>query len=180
MKLLIASDLHGSAFWTRKVLEQFDARGAEKLVLLGDLLYHGPRNDLPDEYAPKEVFALLNARKNSILAVRGNCDAEVDQMVLEFPIMADYTTLLLENGRTLFATHGHLFDPDHLPPLPAGSAFAFGHIHVKHARRQGDTLILNPGSVSIPKDGSHSCMVYENGAFTAKTLDGEPVASVAF
>ena len=94
--------------------------------------------------------------------------------------MADYTTLVLENGRTLFATHGHLFDPDHLPPLPAGSAFAFGHIHVKHAERQGDTLILNPGSVSIPKDGSHSYMVYENGTFTAKTLDGEPVASVAF
>ncbi len=171
MKLLIASDLHGSAFWTRKVLEQFDARSAEKLVLLGDLLYHGPRNDLPDEYAPKEVFALLNARKNSILAVRGNCDAEVDQMVLEFPIRADYAQMTLEDGRALFLTHGHLFDPDNLPPLAKGSIFAFGHIHVKHGEWKGDVAIVNPGSASLPKDGTHSCMLYENGAFTAIDLE---------
>lgn len=180
MKLMFASDIHGSAFYCRRMLELYKNSGAKRLVLLGDILYHGPRNDLPREYAPKEVIAMLNPLKDELLAVRGNCDTEVDQMVLEFPIMADYTTLVLENGRTLFATHGHLFDPAHLPPLPAGSAFAFGHIHVKHAERQGDTLILNPGSVSIPKDGSHSYMVYENGTFTAKTLDGEPVASVAF
>ena len=180
MKLLIASDLHGSAHYCKQLLARIDAEQPEKVLLLGDLLYHGPRNDLPRGYAPKEVIPLLNGLKDKIIAVRGNCDAEVDQMVLEFPMMADYTTLVLENGRTLFATHGHLFDPDHLPPLPAGSAFAFGHIHVKHAERKGDTLILNPGSVSIPKDGSHSYMVYENGTFTAKTLEGEPVASVAF
>ena len=180
MKLLIASDLHGSAHYCEKLLARIEAEQPDKILLLGDLLYHGPRNDLPQGYAPKQVIPMLNGLKDKIIAVRGNCDAEVDQMVLEFPIMADYTTLLLENGRTLFATHGPLFDPDHLPPLPAGSAFAFGHIHVKHAERQGDTLILNPGSVSIPKDGSHSYMVYENGTFTAKTLDGEPVASVAF
>ena len=180
MKLMIASDLHGSGYYTKKLVDAFQAEGADKLLLLGDLLYHGPRNHLPEEYDCPTVAQQLNAMKDNIIAVRGNCDCEVDQMVLEFPIMADYTTLLLENGRTLFATHGHLFDPDHLPPLPAGSAFAFGHIHVKHAERQGDTLILNPGSVSIPKDGSHSYMVYENGTFIAKTLDGEPVASVAF
>lgn len=180
MKLMIASDIHGSARYCAQMLRAYEREGADRLLLLGDILYHGPRNDLPEEYAPKEVIAMLNPIKEALLCVRGNCDTEVDQMVLEFPIMADYTTLVLENGRTLFATHGHLFDPDHLPPLPAGSAFAFGHIHVKHAERQGDTLILNPGSVSIPKDGSHSYMVYENGTFTAKTLDGEPVASVAF
>lgn len=180
MKLMIASDLHGSAAYTRRLLELYRDTGCQRLLLLGDLLYHGPRNPLPEGYEPPAVAKMLNDMADELLCVRGNCDAEVDQMVLEFPIMADYTTLLLENGRTLFATHGHLFDPDHLPPLPAGSAFAFGHIHVKHAERQGDTLILNPGSVSIPKDGSHSYMVYENGTFTAKTLDGEPVASVAF
>ncbi|HJA24554.1 MAG TPA: phosphodiesterase [Candidatus Fournierella merdigallinarum] len=180
MKLLIASDLHGSAYWCEKLLERIGAEQPDKILLLGDLLYHGPRNDLPRDYAPKRVISLLNGLKDKIIAVRGNCDAEVDQMVLEFPIMADYTTLMLENGRTLFATHGHLFDPDHLPPLPAGSAFAFGHIHTKHAERQGDLLILNPGSLSIPKDGSHSYMIYENGVFTAKTMEGEPVASVAF
>lgn len=180
MKFLIASDIHGSAYYCEQLLQAFEREQAARLLLLGDILYHGPRNDLPRDYAPKKVIAMLNGMADTVLCVRGNCDTEVDQMVLEFPIMADYTTLVLENGRTLFATHGHLFDPDHLPPLPAGSAFAFGHIHVKHAERQGDTLILNPGSVSIPKDGSHSYMVYENGTFTAKTLDGEPVASVAF
>ncbi|HJB20306.1 MAG TPA: phosphodiesterase [Candidatus Fournierella merdavium] len=180
MKIMFASDIHGSAYYCRRMLEVYEASGASRLVILGDILYHGPRNDLPREYAPKEVIAMLNPLKNQIYAVRGNCDTEVDQMVLEFPILADYTTILLENGHTLFATHGHLFDPDHLPPLPAGSAFAFGHIHVKHAERQGDTLILNPGSVSLPKDGSHSYMVYENGTFTAKTLEGEPVASVGW
>lgn len=180
MKLVIASDIHGAADACARLMSAIEAESPDRVVLLGDLLYHGPRNDLPADYAPKRVIEMLNSLADRVIAVRGNCEAEVDQMVLEFPIMADYTTLLLENGRTLFATHGHLFDPDHLPPLPAGSAFAFGHIHVKHAERQGDTLILNPGSVSIPKDGSHSYMVYENGTFTAKTLDGEPVASVAF
>ena len=180
MKLMIASDIHGSALYCGQMLHAYEREGADRLLLLGDILYHGPRNDLPEGYAPKEVIAMLNPEKENLLCVRGNCDTEVDQMVLEFPIMADYTTLMLENGRTLFATHGHLFDPDHLPPLPAGSAFAFGHIHTKHAERQGDLLILNPGSLSIPKDGSHSYMIYENGVFTAKTMEGEPVASVAF
>ena len=122
MKLLIASDLHGSAYYCEKLLARIDAERPDRILLLGDLLYHGPRNDLPRGYAPKEVIPMLNGLKERIIAVRGNCDAEVDQMVLEFPILADYTTILLENGRTLFATHGHLFDPGHLPPLPAGSA----------------------------------------------------------
>ena len=130
MKWMIASDLHGSAYYCKKMVEAFEREGADRLLMLGDLLYHGPRNDLPEDYAPKEVLALLNGVRTRLLCVRGNCDAEVDQMVLEFPIMADYTTLVLENSRTLFATHGHLFDPDHLPPGPAGSAFAFGHIQV--------------------------------------------------
>ena len=161
MKLLIASDLHGSAHYCEKLLARIEAEQPDKILLLGDLLYHGPRNDLPQGYAPKQVIPMLNGLKDRIIAVRGNCDAEVDQMVLEFPIMADYTTLLLENGRTLFATHGHLFDPDHLPPRPAGSALDVGPKPGMPAERQSDTLILNPGSVSIPKDGSHSYMVYE-------------------
>lgn len=175
MKLLIASDLHGSAWYCEKLLELVEKEQPDKLLLLGDLLYHGPRNDLPREYDPKRVIPLLNGLKDRIIAVRGNCDAEVDQMVLEFPLMADYTTLWLETGKPLFATHGHLFDPAHLPPLPAGSAFVFGHVHTKCAAWQGSTLILNPGSLSIPKDGTHSYMIYENGVFTAKTLEGEAV-----
>ena len=101
-------------------------------------------------------------------------------MVLEFPMMADYTTICLESGKLLFATHGHIFNPQHLPPMPEGSAFIFGHIHVKHAERQGSTLILNPGSLSIPKDGTNSYMIYENGVFTAKTIDGETVMSAEY
>ena len=168
MKLLIASDIHGSAYWCEKLMALAESDQPDKLVLLGDLLYHGPRNDLPKNYAPKEVIPMLSAWKEKIIAVRGNCEAEVDQMVLEFPVMAEYTTLVLENGRTLFATHGHHFDPDHLPPIPAGSAFAFGHVHVKHLEWKDGILILNPGSVSIPKDGSHSCILYEDGNFSFK------------
>lgn len=180
MKLLIASDLHGSAFWAGKLMERFEALQPDKLVLLGDLLYHGPRNDLPRDYAPKKVIPLLNAAKEKILAVRGNCEAEVDQMVLEFPVMADYAQLILEDGRTLFCTHGHLWSPERLPPLAAGSVFAFGHIHVKMGERQGGISVINPGSASIPKDGAHSYMVYENGVFTAFDLaDGQPLLRFA-
>ena len=180
MKLLIASDLHGSAHYCGLLLRRVEEEAPDRILLLGDLLYHGPRNDLPEGYAPKEVISMLNGLKEKIIAVRGNCEAEVDQMVLEFPVMADYTTLLLDGGKLLFATHGHLFSPEALPPLPSGSAFVFGHVHVKHAGWQGDTLILNPGSVSIPKDGSHSYLVYENGVFIIKTLDGETLGQVAY
>ena len=180
MKLLIASDLHGSAYYCEKLMERIQAEQPDRILLLGDLLYHGPRNDLPREYEPKRVIAMLNAHKDRIIAVRGNCEAEVDQMVLEFPVMADYTTLLLDNNKLLFATHGHLFSPDHLPSLPAGSAFVFGHLHVKHTHWQEDTLILNPGSLSIPKDGSNSYMTYENGVFTTREMDGTPITSIAF
>ena len=180
MKLLIASDLHGSAACCRQLMARIEEFAPDRILLLGDLLYHGPRNDLPEEYAPKQVIPLLNSLKDRITAVRGNCEAEVDQMVLEFPVLADYATVLFPDGRTLFATHGHHFDPDHLPPLPAGSAFAFGHIHVKHLEWKGETLILNPGSVSIPKDGSRSYMPYEDGVFTTRLLTGEPLASLTW
>ena len=180
MKLLSASDLHGSAFYCEKLMERIREEQPDRILLLGDLLYHGPRNDLPEGYAPKKVIPMLNGLKEKIIAVRGNCEAEVDQMVLEFPVMADYTTLWLEEGKCLFATHGHKFNPENLPPMPAHSTFVFGHVHVKHAEWQGDTLILNPGSVSIPKDGSHSYMIYENGLFTTKTIDGQVLGSIAY
>ena len=164
MKLLIASDIHGSAFWCRKLMEQIEAERPDKVILLGDLLYHGPRNDLPKEYAPKEVIPMLSSLKEKILAVRGNCEAEVDQMVLPFPCMADYAVLEAD-GRTFYLTHGHLHTPDQLPPLQPGSIFLSGHTHIKLDTMMGDIRCLNPGSVSIPKDGSHSCLIYENGDF---------------
>ena len=153
MKYMIASDIHGSAHYCRKMLEAYCQSGADRLILLGDLLYHGPRNDLPQEYAPKQVIAMLNEYKNEIIAVRGNCEAEVDQMVLEFPVMADYAILVL-NGLTFFATHGHLFNQDQMPPLKAGDILVHGHTHLLKAEKVNGHYILNPGSTSIPKGGN--------------------------
>lgn len=164
MKLLIASDIHGSAYWCRKLMETIETEQPDRIILLGDLLYHGPRNDLPREYCPKEVIPMLASLRDRILAVRGNCEAEVDQMVLPFPCMADYA-MLETDGLTLYLTHGHLTNPAHLPPLQPGTVFLSGHTHVKLDEERGGIRCLNPGSVSIPKDGSHSCLIFEKGAF---------------
>ena len=164
MKLMIASDLHGSAYYTRRLLEAYRKEQPEKLLLLGDILYHGPRNDLPRDYAPKQVIPMLSRYKDIILAVRGNCEAEVDQMVLPFPRMADCAQVF-DGERCLYLTHGHHENPDPLPPLPQGSVFLSGHTHVKLDEMRNGIRCLNPGSVSIPKDGSHSCLILENGRF---------------
>lgn len=175
MKYLFASDIHGSAYYCRKLLDAFREEQAERLVLLGDLLYHGPRNDLPREYAPKEVIALLNEHKNKIYAVRGNCEAEVDQMVLEFPVMADYCILSVD-GRTFYATHGHIYNQDNLPPLQEGDILIHGHTHVLKAQQMDGYILLNPGSVSIPKEGNPATYaVLENSIFTIKNFDGNTV-----
>ena len=173
MRLMIASDIHGSAYYCRQLLEAYDREGTEKLLLLGDVLYHGPRNDLPKDYAPKEVIAMLNPRKEEILCVRGNCDTEVDQMVLEFPILADYG-FLYEKGHMIFITHGHVFNEKNLPMLKKGDILLHGHTHVPVCREHEDYVYMNPGSVSIPKEGSaHSYMTYEDGVFLWKNLEGE-------
>ncbi len=197
MKLLIASDLHGSAEFCRDLLRAWDREKAERMLLLGDILYHGPRNDLPEAYAPKEVISLLNEKKNRILCVRGNCDTEVDQMVLDFPLLADYAMIWID-GFAMYATHGHLYHPDHLPPLTAGDILLYGHTHIPSWEKreivsgafagsghiaedpdfpekpQASVLCLNPGSVAIPKAHSpHSYMIFENGVFQWKTLAGE-------
>ena len=173
MKLLIASDLHGAAPAVRALVDRIEAEAPDRIVLLGDLLYHGPRNDLPEGYAPKEVVAVLNGLAKSIVAVRGNCDAEVDQMVLDFPCMADYA-LVEVDGRKLYLSHGHLPGKSHddPPALAPGSAFLSGHTHAKTLDERDGVLFVNPGSTSIPKDGSASYAVYEHGAFILKDLDG--------
>lgn len=166
MKWMIASDIHGSAYYCKKMLEAYEKEQADRLLLLGDLLYHGPRNDLPKEYAPKDVIKMLNAYKNVILAVRGNCDAEVDQMTLEFPMMADYA--LIDTGdHLIFATHGHLFHKENCPPLRPGDILLHGHTHVPTQEPFGEkNLYVNPGSISLPKENSaHSYLIYENGIF---------------
>ena len=172
MKLMIASDIHGSRFFTERMLERYQAEEADKLLLLGDILYHGPRNDLPRGYDPKNVATLLNSVKKALLCVRGNCDAEVDQMVLEFPILADYAILWLE-GRTVFATHGHHYGADDPPPLQKGSILLHGHTHLMAMEERDGYLYLNPGSVSLPKGGNpNSYMIFEKGVFTLKDLEG--------
>lgn len=176
MKWMIASDLHGSAYYCRKMLEAFEREGADRLFLLGDLLYHGPRNDLPREYAPKEVIPLLNGKKEKLLCVRGNCDAEVDQMVLEFPVLADYAVLPL-GQRLIYATHGHIYHVKNLPPLAPGDVLLHGHTHVPAWTEFGQgNLYLNPGSVSIPKENSpHSYMTLEGDTMQWKELESSAV-----
>ena len=173
MKLLIASDLHGSASYTRQLLDAFQRENADRLLLLGDLLYHGPRNDLPDAYDPKGVTALLNANKNELLCVRGNCDAEVDQMVLPFPILADYAVIPVGH-RLMYCTHGHHFNVNALPPMSKGDILLYGHTHVPLLDVTEDRVCLNPGSVSIPKEGSwHGYMTLEDGHFRWCDLEGK-------
>ncbi len=172
MHWMIASDIHGSAYWCRQLMEAYEREKADRMLLLGDLLYHGPRNDLPAEYAPKQVIEMLNARKQDILCVRGNCEAEVDQMVLQFPVMADYA-LLWSGTRMIFATHGHLYNTGKLPPLHNGDILLHGHTHIPACEAQEGYTYCNPGSAAIPKDGTpHSYMTLEDGVFLWKAMDG--------
>ncbi len=173
MKLMIASDIHGSAYYCEKMIDAFQREKADRLLLLGDILYHGPRNDLPKEYQPKKVIEMLNNMKEELLCVRGNCDTEVDQMVLEFPILADYAILSV-NDRTIFATHGHQFNRDNLPMLKEGDILLNGHFHVPAGEQVGKYIYLNPGSISIPKENSeHSYMIIEDNVYLWKNLEGE-------
>ncbi len=173
MKLMIASDLHGSAFYCKQLLTAMEREQPDKLLLLGDILYHGPRNDLPEGYAPKEVIAMLNPLREQLLCVRGNCDTEVDQMVLDFPILADYA-LLYAGSRTVFATHGHHYNTACPPPLAKGDILLHGHTHVPAWQEFGNgNLYLNPGSVAIPKENSaHSYMMLTDSGFVWKDLGG--------
>ena len=176
MKLMIASDIHGSAFYCEKLLNAFNQENPQRLLLLGDLLYHGPRNDLPKDYAPKKVISMLNAVKDKIICVRGNCEAEVDQMVLDFPVLSESLLMFLD-GRLMFATHGHIYNENKLPALQAGDVFLQGHTHIPVMKKEGEFFFINPGSVSIPKENSeHSYMIYENSCFTLKNLDGDKLA----
>ena len=173
MKWMIASDIHGSEYYCKQLLEAYEKEKAERLLLLGDILYHGPRNDLPKEYNPKKVIELLNARKQEILCVRGNCDTEVDQMVLEFPILADYC--VIADGKSLiYAAHGHTYNEKNLPPLQKGSILLNGHTHVPKCVEQEEYVYMNPGSVSIPKENSwHGYMILEADTFLWKDLQGQ-------
>lgn len=172
MKIMVASDIHGSAYYCQKMTEAYKNSGAQKLLLLGDILYHGPRNNLPKEYAPKKVIEMLNNISDEILCVRGNCDSEVDQMVLKFNIMAEYA-IIYDGERMIFATHGHKFNKDNLPSLKKGDILLHGHTHIPVNESIDGITVMNPGSVSIPKENSwHGYMIIENGTYTWYDFDG--------
>ena len=174
MKLIIASDIHGGAECCRQLLDAAEREGAEKILLLGDILYHGPRNDLPADYAPKKVIEMLNAVKDKLICVRGNCEAEVDQMVLDFPVMSDTAIVYdSETKLTLFMSHGHKYSPANLPPVTEKTVFLYGHTHVTKIEKSGNVICLNPGSVTLPKENNpKTYATYEGGVFEIKTLDG--------
>ncbi len=175
MKWFIASDIHGSLYYCKKVVSAYEKEKANKLILLGDILYHGPRNDLPKDYNPKEVINILNSMKNDILAVRGNCDTEVDQMVLEFPILADYA-VISEKEKLIYITHGHIYNESNLPPIQDGDILLHGHTHVAKCTEHEKYTYINPGSCSIPKENTHhGYMILEDGVFTWKDFEGNEV-----
>ena len=170
---MIASDIHGSAYYCEKMVNAMKKEQADRLILLGDLLYHGPRNDLHRDYAPKKVIVMLNDLKNCIYSVRGNCDTEVDQMVLDFPVLADYGFFEI-GGKSIYCSHGHVYNENHLPPLKQGDIFMHGHTHVIQVKEVNGITILNPGSVSIPKGGNpQTYAVLEDDVFTIKTFEEE-------
>ena len=181
MKIFVCSDIHGDINYAKFAIAKANEINADKILILGDILYHGPRNDLPEGYAPKQVIELLNANKDKLLCVRGNCDTEVDQMVLNFPILADYALLSLD-GITVFATHGHKFNTDSLPPLSANDILLHGHTHILKIEKFGnDNYYINPGSVSIPKNSNpKTFMVYENRKFTIYDFEMNVIDSISF
>ncbi len=176
MKIMVASDVHGSYFACQKLISNFQKEKADILLLLGDLYYHGPRNPLPEEYAPMKVCESLTAVKEKLIAVKGNCDADVDQMISSFPIEKNAQILL--GRRRVYATHGDVYSADKLPPLPKGSVLLFGHSHVASLWKKNGIIAVNPGSCSLPKENTLAgYVILTENAVTFKTLDGSAYKS---
>lgn len=173
MKIFFVSDIHGSIYYAKRAVERFEYEGADYMVILGDILYHGARNPLPKDHSPKDVITLLNGIADRIIAIRGNCDSEVDEMVLDFPIMSTYSTILY-NGRRLFLTHGHIYSEESLPKLADGDVFIYGHTHIPIAEKRDSIYVINPGSITFPKESSpNSYGILEKDRFSIKDLDGK-------
>ncbi|WP_319370317.1 phosphodiesterase [uncultured Ilyobacter sp.] len=180
MKLFVISDIHGSLEYLKNSLKAYENENADMILILGDILYHGPRNPIPNSYDPKAVAKLLNKLKNKIIAVRGNCDSEVDQMILDFPIMADFSTIFW-NNRRIFVTHGHLYNRDSLPNLDPGDVFVHGHTHIPSAEIYDGVFILNPGSVTFPKENHpNSYGIFEGNSFKVISFENKVLKEVKF
>ncbi len=177
MKILIASDLHGSAYYAKKLLECAEMEGAEKILLLGDIYNHGPRNPLPEEYSPALVSDLLNGVKEKLIVIKGNCDSQVDTLISQFDFIED--VCIVSGGKTVFCTHGHVYNKDAMPKTNY-NAVIYGHFHTSFIEKQGETVIANPGSLSLPKcDTLRAYLILEDGNLTLKSLDGKVLNSVA-
>lgn len=173
MKLFFISDIHGSYYFLNQAVEKYHEEGACNIIILGDALYHGPRNPLPKEYNPQAVAGLLNEYSKNIIAVRGNCDSEVDQMLINYPMMSDYS-LIFQNSKRIFLTHGHIFSPENLPKLCVGDTFIYGHTHIPLLEKKNGINIINPGSISLPKEGnSNTYGILENNIFRIKDFTGK-------
>ena len=180
MKIFVISDIHGSYTAAKKAWQIIEKNSFDRILVLGDVLYHGPRNPLPEGYDPMKVAELLNRKKDIILGVRGNCDAEIDRVLCEFPLSADYETFTL-GSREVFMTHGHIHSPQMHMPLKKGSIFLYGHFHVPAARYANGIYYLNPGSCSLPKEGSAKSFAFlDEDSFTICDLDGNPLNSIRF
>jgi putative phosphoesterase len=178
MKIFFISDIHGSLYYLEKALERYNEEKATYIVLLGDALYHGPRNPLPEQYNPQAVASLLNQHKNNIIAIRGNCDSEVDQMLIQYPMMSDYSIILYDNRR-LFLTHGHIYNEDNLPNLNENDVLIHGHTHVPVAKKHNKVYVLNPGSIALPKENSpNSYAILEKNLFQIKDLKGNVIKEI--
>ncbi len=177
MKFLIFSDIHGSSLYTDLILDIYNKFECDYIILLGDILYHGPRNPLPLGHDPQSVVKKLNEYASKIICVAGNCESQVDQMVLDFPCLSDYT-IIMDNGITIFATHGHIYNPDKLPKFEAIDLFLYGHTHLYEIRQHGHMTICNPGSISLPKEGRpNSYAIFDNGELTIYNLEGKILAT---
>ena len=180
MKYMIASDIHGSSYYCQKLMDAYKYEKPDRLILLGDILYHGPRNPLPRDYNPKEVAELLNKYKNKIIAVRGNCDSEVDQMLIEFPIMSDFSQIVIDNHR-FFLTHGHIYNCNNLPNISKGDILCHGHTHVPLAEEYSDIVIFNPGSITFPKENyKKSYGLYDNNMLKIIDFNGDIIKEYKF
>ena len=178
MKLFFMSDIHGSLKYAKLGIDVFIKENADYMVILGDVLYHGPRNPLPEEYNPKEVANLINKYKNKIIGVRGNCDADVDHMLLEYPCMMDYNVILADNKR-VFITHGHIYNEKNRLNMAEGDVLIYGHTHIPVAKKENDIYIINPGSISYPKENNpHSYGILEDNVFYIKDICGNVIKSI--
>lgn len=175
MKYLIASDLHGSEYYAKKLLEAFEKENAQTLILLGDIYYHGPRNPLPEDYNPKGVAELLNGIADKLIVIKGNCDSQVDTLISEFDFIED--GVICVEDKNVFLTHGHVYNKQ-TPPKTTFAAVIYGHFHTGFIERAGNTVFANPGSLSLPKDGTpNSYMTLTGKLLELKTLSGETIAN---